>query len=195
MTISLAAFLLLATILSIDTFTAGLSYTAQKVRVPLLSILIISCVSGFTFTLSLFAGQILIRLLPLSLMKVLSFLLLLSLALYKLYDALPERLRHPLRFTTAHISEAVNREDIPVLSPKEAFFLSLLLSADSISAGLSTAPPPLPVFSLFFLTSLIHLCALFTGMLCGRLLLQHLSCNLSLLGALLLLILAFLRLF
>ena len=57
MTISFLPFVLLCIALSTDTFTAGLSYSAGRVRVPVTSILILSLVSGLTFTLSLLAGE------------------------------------------------------------------------------------------------------------------------------------------
>ena len=77
MTISFLPFVLLCIALSTDTFTAGLSYSAGRVRVPVTSILILSLVSGLTFTLSLLAGEKITDLLPAGFTRISSFLILL----------------------------------------------------------------------------------------------------------------------
>ena len=186
--------LVLAIALSLDTFTAGLCYSAGKVQIPLRSMIIIALISGLTFTFSLIAGNLILFLLPHSATRFLSFLILLSLAIYKLYDALSVHSKAANSFTISDISQKVNKKDVHILSAGEAALLSLALSVDSISAGLSAgfkAPPPAVSFCI---TAAVQFIAIACGYGAGRLIAGKLSCNFSLLSALLLFCLAFLRL-
>lgn len=186
--------LILTIALSLDTFTAGLSYSAGKVRIPLFSMIMIALVSGLTFTLSLIAGNFILFLLPLSVTRLLSFTILLALAIYKLYDSLPSHREKASSFTTSSISQKVNKKDLHVLSTGEAILLSLALSVDSISAGLSAGfKAPHPAVS-FFIAAAVHFAAIVCGYGAGRLIAEKISCNFSLLSAVLLFLLAFLRL-
>ena len=81
MNLSIYFFLLLVTVLSMDAFAAGLSYGVEKVWVPFSSLSIIALLSGGMLTASLFAGNLLLSLIPDRLTKILSFLVLFLLAL------------------------------------------------------------------------------------------------------------------
>mgnify|MGYP001026656361 CR=1 FL=1 len=195
MTISFLPFVLLCIALSTDTFTAGLSYSAGRVRVPVTSILILSLVSGLTFTLSLLAGEKITDLLPAGFTRISSFLILLFLSLYKLYDALPERFHRNSGMTTASFSEKINRGDVQRLSWAEAALLSLVLSVDSITAGLGSQMPPLPTAAVVLLSSSIHFFAMLAGLFAGNLLVQRFSCNFSWVSTALFFLLALSRIF
>ena len=166
MTIS---FLLLCIALSTDTFTAGLSYSAGKVRVPFTSMCIVSVISGFMFTVSLHAG--------------------------KLYDALPDSFHRKHNLTTASFSEKVNKKDIQILSSGEAALLSVVLSIDSITAGISSETPLLSPAVIFLVSAAIHFLTMALGLSAGKFLRKKISYNFSWLSAALFFILAFTRLF
>ena len=184
--------LVLAIALSLDTFTAGLSYSAGKVQIPLRSMITLALVSGLTFTLSQIAGNLILFFLPKSVTRLFSFLILLSIAAYKLYDAFHSEAASG--FTTSSISQKVNKKDVHILSTGEAIVLSLALSIDSISAGLSAGiKAPHPAVS-FCITTAVHLIAIVCGYEAGRLIAGKISCNFSLLTAILLFFLAILRL-
>ena len=80
---------LLITLLCADTFIFGFSYGLDRVKIPLSSLSLISCISGLTLTLSFLSGDRLLTLLPPFLKTCLPFAVLLLLSLYKIYDALP----------------------------------------------------------------------------------------------------------
>ena len=195
MLISYCSFLVLCIALSADTFAAGLSYSASKVRVPINSMCILSLVSGFTFTLSLSVGEKLTAWIPPNASTLLSFLILLILSLYKLYDALPERFHPSISFTTVSFSSHVNKKEPEYISPYEAAALSFVLSIDSITAGVSQGNSPLSPAVVFLFSSVIHFLSILLGTFAGRRLSGKLSCNLSFLPALLLFLLAISRLF
>ena len=78
---------LLITLLCADTFIFGFSYGLDRVKIPLSSLSLISCISGLTLTLSFLSGDRLLTLLPPFLKTCLPFAVLLLLSLYKIYDA------------------------------------------------------------------------------------------------------------
>lgn len=124
-----------------------------------------------------------------------SFLILLFLSLYKLYDALPERFHRNSGMTTASFSEKINRGDVQRLSWAEAALLSLVLSVDSITAGLGSQMPPLPTAAVVLLSSSIHFFAMLAGLFAGNLLVQRFSCNFSWVSTALFFLLALSRIF
>lgn len=195
MTISIYSFLLLTFVLSTDTFMAGLSYSSSHVKVPPLSMILISVTSGLMYTLSLMAGSLISLLLPGNIINYFSFFVLFLLALYKLYDTFPSHSTQKKDFTTDAISEKVNTRNIHVLSPGEALLLSFLLSVDSISAGISAGLPALDPAVIFLFTAVIHFCAISLGLLSGKILTRKSSHNFAWLSAAILFLLAFLRLF
>lgn len=186
---SLPLFLLLLTILSLDAFAAGLSYGTEKVRVSPFSLLLLALVSAGVLTLSLAAGDRFLGLFPPAFTKLISFAVLLLLALYKFYDA------RKAVCAPSSIAHRVNQTRREVLSAREALLLGLALSIDNISAGICTGTNGFSPLLLFVLTGLIHLAAILAGLSLGRLLASRLPRRFSFLGGLILLILAFLRLF
>lgn len=192
MTISFQVFIFLTIALSMDAFTAAFSYGTDNVRVPFISTLIIAVICGLMLTLSFLAGNVLLSLIPSGFTKILSFSILFLLSLYKLYDSLPKK--RPSSFTTDSISDKVNKKDKQIISAQEAALLALALSIDSISAGISIGTPDLPLPLLFLITVCIHLAAIWSGSHAGASLSKKTSQNFSWLGAVLLLLLAFLRL-
>ena len=199
---SFLTFLLFCIALSADTFTAGLSYGSSGVRIPAPSKLILALVSGLMFTLSVFFSVFLSVHFPEKAVLLLSFLIFFCLSLYKGYDALSFRSRGRCgqkkalagAFTTDSLSRRINYAKPSVLSVKEAFLLSLVLSLDSLTAGAGYQLnlPPLPVILL--LSSAIHLLSLILGLSLSRRLLRKHSCILSLHPALFFLFLALSRL-
>ncbi len=195
MTISIYFFILLVIVLSLDAFAAGFSYGMGKVSVPFPSLIIIALLSGSMLTASMLAGNFILGLIPAGLTKGISFFVLFLLSLYKFYDALPRLHLKTHGLTTDTISEKVNKENKAILSGKEAALLAFALSVHNISAGLCTGALPLPVFVLLLITTAIHFVSIKLGILTGSLLAEKSSHRFTWLGGLILMILAFYRLF
>ena len=194
MSFSIYLFLLLILILSMDAFTAGLSYGMANVRVPIFSILTIALLSGCMLTLSLYAGDILLSFIPASFTKAVSFFVLFFLSLYKFYDAIPALHKGNSRLTTDNISQSINSTVPSVLSIKESVLLGLALSVDNISAGLCTGTKNIPAEVLLLITTVIHLCSIRLGLSAGHMLAQKGLSRFTWLGAAILMLLAFFRL-
>lgn len=186
--------LLLIAVLSMDAFTAGLSYGMDGVRVPFSSIFTVAFLSGCMLTLSLYAGDFILLFLPSGLTKIVSFLVLFALSLYKLYDAAPRLGKGNSSLTTDTISQKINHASPSILSGKEAALLGLALSIDNISAGLCTGTLDLNPCLLLFLATLIHLLSIRMGLFTGKALSRKGLCGFSWLGAAILMLLAVCRL-
>lgn len=179
----LSAFILLLAAVSVDAFTAGLSYGINKVKIPFGSALVMALLSGFFLFLALVAGDFINPLLPPNTVKHVSFGVLLVLGLYRLFDTLlPKTIKN------------VNKDDLTVLSPKEAFFLGLVLSLDNIAAGFGFQPEPFTPLLIFLAAAVAHFLIVYLGCLAGQKIAAHTTLNLSFVGALLLLLLAVTRL-
>lgn len=195
MTLSIYFFLLLVIVLSMDAFAAGLSYGMEKVQVSFIAIFIIALLSGSMLTASQLAGNVFLYLIPDKLTKGISFSILFLLSLYKFYDALPQLHKKDSGLTTRTISRKINKEDKAVLSCREAALLAFALSVDNISAGLCTGTVSLPPIILLLLTTAIHFLAIQLGLFTGHLLAHKSSRNFSWLGAAILMLLSFARIF
>ncbi|MBD5549128.1 MAG: hypothetical protein HDQ97_17370 [Lachnospiraceae bacterium] len=167
----------------------------EKVQVSFLSVFIIALLSGSMLTLSQLAGNIFLDLIPAKLTKGISFSILFLLSLYKFYDALPHLHKKEPGLTTRTISEKINKEDKAVLSCREAALLAFALSVDNVSAGLCTGTVSLPPIILLFLTTTIHFLSIHLGLFTGGLLSRKSSHNFAWLGAAILMLLSFMRIF
>lgn len=183
MSIELYAFLLLLTALSTDAFAAGLSYGIDRVNIPFLSTFIISLISSIMLTISLVSGTFIQTIIPQNYMRYISFFILLYLGINKIRDTFLRK-----------VIVSANQEDFSVLSAKESFVLGLALSLDNIAAGIGTSLAGLSLYSIFILTIFFNIFAMKLGCLTGKKAAQYTSFNFSWVGAVLLFLLAFLRL-
>lgn len=186
--------LVLITLLSADALVFGFTYGLDNVRIPPLSILLLSLISAVMLTLSFLCGDLFRFLLPPILQKLLPFLVLFLLALYKLYDALPALHASRSALTTGQLSCRINAKNPQTLSPLEAAALALTLSVDNICAGLGIGTCCLPVWLLLCYAVAVHAAAILIGHCSGRHLSRHRSGSLSLISSLLLFVLAVLQL-
>lgn len=207
MTTSLAQTFLFLLAVSLDSLTAGLSYGASKVRIRTLSAIFLIFIPSITITLMTQIGSFFFSLFSAELFSLLSFTLLFLLGCMKLLESL---IRHyaekypgiigkrACQFKQLNIiltiyfsPEDANKQDIQVLSPKEAFFLSLALSLDSMIASMAFSCQ-VNSFALFFLLAVFFQFLLFfAGFFFGLLLSSRSNLKLSWLSGLFLLLLAF----
>lgn len=202
--------LVIVTALSIDAFVSSFSYGAGKIKIPLSSLLVINLICSGTLALSLLFGGALSLWLPHAATAALSFLLLLTLGIIKIFDSALKSLirRHSsfekkIQFSLFHFGfildiyanpEEADRDHSRILSPSEAAFLALALSLDGLAvgfgAGLSQTGPLLVIaFSLLADTLAIAL-----GSHLGNRFSQKLRVDLSWLSGALLILLAIIKL-
>lgn len=191
---------------SIDSLSAGFAYGTSRVRIKVAALLLLVFIPSVCITLMTKAGSLLFSLVPAAFFSILSFIILLILGCAKLLESLIRHLSGKysdtvgnwackikqvnIIFTIYFSPEDANKQDIQVLSAKEAFFLSLALSLDSILASMafSCQVSSMPLF--FLLAVLFHFLLFMSGFLLGMLVSKKFSIDLSWLSGLFLLLLA-----
>jgi len=175
--------ILLVTAVSVDAFTVGLVYGAGRIKVPLVSVLIVTGVSGAVLGAALTVGSLLGSLLPGGATRYVSFAILFVLGLISMLD----RSRH-------HEAEQANKNRDTMISPGEAAALGTALSVDSlgvgVGAGVSLAQIPMILIVSFFIGAL----AIWSGDRLGRMASARCPFHLCWLSGVLLLLLAFWKL-
>ncbi len=191
---------------SVDSLTAGFSYGASRVHIKLVSAVFLVFIPSAFITLMTQAGSLLFSLFPSAVLSLLSFLLLFFLGCEKLLESL---IRHLARacpdiignwtckikqlniiFTIYFSPEEANRQEVQILSGKEAFFLSLALSLDSMFASMAFSCQVTSLLFLFFAAAFFHFLLFSLGYLSGLLVSKKVSFDLSWLSGLFLLLLA-----
>ena len=199
------------TALSLDAFMAAFAYGADRVKIPVSSVLVLTSLSACVLLFSLTAGNSLGALVPEYFAKGAAVVLLSALGILKLFDSSCKAFLRKLEpggkklsFSMAGIKvilniygdpEKANEEEKEVLSPKEAFRLGLALSLDSVAAGLGAGALRSSVWELFFLSFFIGLMAVLGGNLAGNRLAARKTDGLSFISGGLLLFLAMKELF
>lgn len=149
--------LLIALALCIDAFAIGLSYGIKDIRFPKTSIIIISFVSVCILAASMFAGTILEKFLSNNLTTILSFIILVGLGCsfiiegYIKHIIIERKEKHGNQLANIKISSLgivinvlVDNETTGIgilenISYKEALYLGIALSLDSLGIGLGSA--------------------------------------------------------
>ena len=192
---------------SVDSLTAGLSYGASRVHIKLVSAVFLVLIPSVCITLMTQAGSLLFSLFPASVLSLLSCLLLFFLGCEKLLESLIRHLAkaYPdivgnwtckirqlnIIFTIYFSPEEANKQEVQILSGKEAFFLSLALSLDSMFASMAFSCQVNSLLFLFLSAAFFHFLLFSIGYLSGLFLSKKCSFDLSWLSGLFLLLLSF----
>lgn len=203
---ALIALLLFLTAVSVDSLAAGLTYGTGRVHITFPSYLILACVPAVFITVSNRIGSYIFLFLPESVLPILSCILLTLIGISKLSESLIKLItrRHPsltrnwgckikqihIIFTVYLSPEDANKDDLQVLSPKEALLLSLALSLDSVLVGMAFTTGPIPATALFLSAALFNLLLFAAGYGFGRLVSSAFRVDLSWLSGLFLILLA-----
>ena len=191
---------------SIDSLTAGFSYGTSKVRIGPLSAVFLVFIPSVSITLVTRIGTLLFSFIPAHIFSVLSFFLLFFLACEKLLESLIRHLagKYPnnvgnwaykikqvnIIFTIYFSPEDANKQDVQVLSAKEALFLSLALSLDSILASMAFSCQVSSLLFFFLSAVFFHFFLFLSGSMLGLAVSRKFSIDLSWLSGLFLLMLA-----
>ena len=188
--------LLLVIAVCTDCFAASLGIGSAGIRIPIRSAVIISLVGTVSLSVSVaFAGALKLAV-PEQLCSLISFLLLLGLGLFNLFqnfwrDILCRRTKKgdPVRmFFDGASADTDNSKSI---SAKEALVLSAALSADSVVTGISAGLGSISLPLLSAMTFAIGLLSVTCGERLGRKIVSSLNINLGWLCGAVLIVLAF----
>lgn len=201
--------LILVLSLCIDTFVTSIVYSSNKIKIPVVSGLIIDTICSLFLAISLFFGYLIKDFIPINIASTISFLLLLILGVYRLFEAFFKNLikkyydkGSPLTFKIFEFKFILqiyadevkaDLDESKILSPKEAFFLAVALSLDSLTVGFGCSLGSVNYLATVLLSFLVGALLLVLGGYVGRKISKNSNLNLSWLSGVLLIILAFIR--
>lgn len=202
--------LLLVAVLSIDAFVASIAYGTSKIKVPIKSIVIINVVCSAFLGLSLFLGSVIKHFIPENITFIISFFILLFLGIYYLFESIVKsnlrkksRPSKMVKFRVFDLQFIINiyvdetRADVDnskYLSSKEAFYLAVALSLDSLAVGFGSSLVDINYIQILILSLVFGMIAVWSGLLLGRTFVEKSRIDLSWLSGVLLIILAILKL-
>ncbi|CEI72900.1 MULTISPECIES: sporulation membrane protein YtaF [Romboutsia] len=201
--------LLLVLSLSLDTFVASVAYGTNKIKIPFKSASIITLVSTITLGISLFLGSLFKDLLSANIASLLSFLLLLGLGIFRLFECIIKSYidkiynnQAPLTFKLFDFKFVLeiyadetkaDYDKSKMLTPKEAFYLAIALSLDSLAVGFGSSLGYINYAEVLLLSLIIGFLSLLFGCIVGCHINKISHINLSWLSGVMLIALAFIR--
>lgn len=202
--------ILLVLALSLDAFVASIAYGTNKIKIPFKSITIINVVCALSLALSIFLGTMVKKVLPQNLTIIISFLILILLGFYYLFESIVKSylkkrssLKEKVKFKLFNIWFIIDiyvdetKADLDKsknLSSKEALYLATALSLDSIAIGFGSGLGSINYLNIIFLSLIFHMVALWGGLYIGEKFVSRSKVNLSWLTGVILILLAFLKL-
>lgn len=200
---------MLVSALCLDTFAAFAAYGAGRIDISHTKILMVNVICSLCLGFALLFGTTLDSLIPETFTKTICFVSLMLLGILKLADSSIRsflRLHKPLHknigFCLSHLHFVIDIYSDPMaadtdqnqhLSWKEAVFFSFAMSADSLIAGTMAAflkvPTALTVLAAFLMGEALS----YLGLFMGHKISSHCPKDLSWLGGILFLLLAFLK--
>lgn len=203
------ASLLLVLSISIDSFVASIAYGTNKIKIPFKSALIIDIVSALVLGLSLAIGSLIKDFIPANTAVIFSFIILLGLGVYRLFECIFKgfilkryTLQKPLTFKLFDFKFVMevyadetkaDFDNSKTLSSKEAFYLSLALSLDSLAVGFGSSLIAVNLIEVIIICLITGIIAISLGVFIGRKFVEKVNFDLSWLSGTLLIILAFMR--
>lgn len=208
--VSVLETLLLVIVLSLDAFVASIAYGTNKIRIPVSSVAVISAICSFIFAISLALGSILKLILPDGFETMISFIILMLLGVYYLLEGIikahlrkSESSNKKIKFKLADIQLVLDiyldetKADLDSsknLNPKEALYLAIALSIDSLAVGFASSLGNINCILAVLFSLIVGATAILVGLFIGRKLAETAKINLSWLSGALLLVLALLKL-
>lgn len=176
--------LLLVFSLCIDTCVASFAYGTDQIKIPLKSSLVLTGISTGFLALSLSIGSLISNAINSKLASILCFSILFLLGIMRLFEGLLKTFLNKKAASPDHVEmnlfnfrlvlkvyADVTLADIDhskVLSSKEALYLGIVLSLDSLLVGLGAALTPISFYIIIVLSIVINLLAIMVGCFIGR---------------------------
>lgn len=202
--------LFIAFALSLDAFVAGFSYGACKIKIPLVSVFVMDAICSLCIGAALLAGALLRGIIPGQAASAACFVLLFLLGLMKLLDGITKSLIQKYGAISSNIKfsfcnfrfvlslyanpESADTDHSKTISPREAVSLAIALSLDGLAAGIGAAFGDVNGTAVFLCSFFTEAIAVICGTALGNRAAGRLSFNISWLGGLILIFLAFLKL-
>ena len=204
----------IASSLSLDAFAAGFAYGSNKIKIPFLSVQIINIICSAIIGISFLAGSIVKECIPHWVTVAVCFIILFTLGLIKLLDGVTKSiirkyagLSKELKFSLFNFRfilklyadpEDADADFSKTISPVEAASISLALSLDGIAVGFGAAFGSANNFiglAVVLFSLVTNMAAIMSGCYLGGKIAGKINFNLSWAAGVILIILAFSKLF
>ncbi len=196
---------LFALAVSADGFVVGVAYGVRQIKIPIISLLVVSLASALAVSFSMFCGKGLALFLSQDAAALIGSALIIIIGLYFMLQAGKERIGSidcsedvpllTLEIKTLgiiiHILKEPSSADFDAsgeISLKEAFFLGIALAMDALGAGLGMAMAGCKIFFTALCVGVLKFILVNSGILLGRVLKSETLKNYSSLAAGLILI-------
>jgi len=209
--IMLAEAFILASSLSLDAFTVGFAYGSNKIKIPFLSVQIINILCSSIVGISFLVGNIIKNYIPHWFTVFICFTVFILLGIIKILDSFTKsfirkhkNINKKIKFTFLNFNFILNLYADPeeadvdlskILSPVEAVALAVSLSFDGLTVGFGAALGNVNGIAVFFSSLITDAFFLMFGCYIGNKIAKKVSFNLSWLSGVILIALAFSKLF
>lgn len=206
----LESFLLVIS-LCVDALVAGFAYGTNKIKIPFLSGAVLTCISTLFLIISLSIGSFIKDLIPIGITPFICFTILLLLGVVKLFEGLIKGFLtktalspHNIEFTLFDFKLIFNVytdatladvDHSKVLSTKEAIYLGIALSLDSLAVGFGAGFTVIHFYEVVLLSLILNALALLIGGFLGKRWADKLYTDLSWVSGIILILLAVLKLY
>ena len=201
---------LLAFALSVDALTSGFAYGSRQIKIPFASVMVINIICSSTLGIALIAGSAVSRYLPPWFTTTISFGILFAFGMSKLLDSITKSFirKHNHFQKEIHASflnlkfilrlyanpEKADQDGSKSLSIPEAALLAVSLSLDGIAIGLSAGMAHINILAVFLWSLLSDMVFVMAGEFVGNKAARKLPFNISWVGGVVLIWLAFSKL-
>lgn len=192
--------------LAIDEMICSFSYGANKIKIPMRSMLTINAIDTALLGIGLLFGTLVGQLIPLALTATLSFFILFFLGLSKVFDSAIKKIirkkngiNKNFNFSLFNLGfiltvyanpEKADADESKVLSPKEAVPLALALGLDGLSVGFGVGIAAIHFGAIMLMSFLVGMFMLILGSWLGNKIAKSLSLDFGWLSGLLLILIA-----
>lgn len=203
--------ILLVLALSLDAFAASVSYGINKIKMPITSILLIDFICTLFLGISLLFGSLIRMVVANSILTIISFVILMLIGVYYLFEGIIQSklrkssdLNKQLKIKVFDLSFIIDiyvdktKADFNYskdLSSKEAIYLAIALSFDSIAVGFGSSIVAINYLQVMMFSMVFNIIAIWVGLFFGRKLSLKSKVDLSWLGGIILMVLAIMKLF
>lgn len=196
--------------ISVDALAVTFAYGCKKIKIPVLSLIIINMICTTVIGLSFLFGTALVRYIPEWLATMVSFTILFLIGITKLFDSITKSIIRKYTHINKEIKLSVfnfnlvmrlyadpEAADVDVsksISAREAAVLAVSLSLDGLAVGLGAAMIGINGWILVLFTLITGFIALLIGYWLGNKAADRLRFNISWLAGAILIVLAFMQL-
>jgi len=194
--------LMIVTALSTDAFVSAFAYGGNRINIPFSSVLVVSIICSAILGVSLFFGALVSPFIPRHITSFACFLILFMLGMIKIFDSTVKALirkqsslQKDFRFSAFNLKfvlrvyadpREADLDSSRILSPAEAGYLAIALSADGLAAGFGAGLTEADHVLIVLLSLLFSAAAMMLGACAGKKIAKKLALNLSWMGGLLL---------